>query len=109
MTNVSSLNNAAEPGDTAASYEIWRIPRVVSFTGLAKSTIYARIANGIFPSPISLGGRACGWKSISIIQWVKAREAETKSHGRDAYLYINNPNHSQKLQKKMGKEMKIQE
>lgn len=33
-----------------------------SRTGLSRSTIYARIAAGLFPSPIDLGGgRAVGW------------------------------------------------
>lgn len=41
-------------------------------TGLSRSTIYARIAEGKFPRPIDLGGRAVGWIEAEIDAWLKS-------------------------------------
>jgi prophage regulatory protein len=40
---------------------ILRLPAVKTSTGLSRSTVYLRIAQGVFPRPVSLGGRAVGW------------------------------------------------
>jgi prophage regulatory protein len=42
-------------------------------TGLSRSTIYARIAEGSFPRPIDLGGRAVGWIEAEIDAWLQSR------------------------------------
>jgi prophage regulatory protein len=42
-------------------HTILRLPDVKRSTGLSLSTIYLRIAQGTFPKPVSLGGRAVGW------------------------------------------------
>ena len=49
---------------------ILRLPTVKSRTGLSRSTIYLRIANGEFPKPVSLGGRAVGWLESDIENWL---------------------------------------
>jgi prophage regulatory protein len=41
--------------------KIIRRPDVLSKTGFSKSTLYNRIKDGVFPSPISLGSRAVGF------------------------------------------------
>ncbi len=38
------------------THTILRLPQVKDRTGLSRSTIYLRMANNEFPSPISLGG-----------------------------------------------------
>ena len=38
-----------------------RLPEVLERTGLSRSTIYVRLAEGRFPRPVRLGGRAVGW------------------------------------------------
>jgi len=45
---------------------ILRLPAVKMSTGLARSTIYLRIAQGLFPRPISLGARAVGWPAHEV-------------------------------------------
>jgi len=45
-------------------------------TGLSRSSIYDRIAEGTFPKPIPLGGRSVGWLESEIVEWQKARIAE---------------------------------
>jgi len=62
------------------SQVILRLPIVKARTGLSRSTIYERIADGQFPKPISLGARAVGWLESELDSWVQARiEASRKS------------------------------
>jgi prophage regulatory protein len=55
------------------SHHILRLPDVKAATGLSRSTIYLRIAEGTFPRPISLGGRAVGWLQAEIDDWMTRR------------------------------------
>jgi len=48
------------------THHILRLPDVKSATGLSRSTLYLRIANGVFPRPVSLGGRAVGWPAHEV-------------------------------------------
>lgn len=52
---------------------ILRLPEVKSRTGLSRSTIYARIKEGTFPSSVSLGARAVGWIDSEIQQWLEEK------------------------------------
>ena len=45
---------------------IQRKPAVLRDTGLTRSTLYLRIAQGLFTKPVSLGARAVGWPSYEI-------------------------------------------
>jgi prophage regulatory protein len=45
---------------------ILRLPAVKTRTGLSRSTIYLRVSQGVFPKPVSLGGRAVGWVEAEI-------------------------------------------
>ena len=45
---------------------IFRLPAVKMSTGLSRSTIYLRIEQGVFPKPVSLGGRAVGWPANEV-------------------------------------------
>ncbi|MDF3201969.1 Prophage CP4-57 regulatory protein (AlpA) [compost metagenome] len=55
---------------------ILRMKMVVEITGLARSTVYKYIAEGIFPKPIPLGGRSVGWVESEVFAWIQARVAE---------------------------------
>ena len=50
-----------------------RLPTVKATTGLSRSTIYLRVAQGTFPKPVSLGGRAVGWLEAEIQEWLQRR------------------------------------
>lgn len=50
-------------------------------TGLSRSTIYARIAEGTFPPPIDLGARAVGWLESEIDAWLQSRIAASRKTG----------------------------
>ena len=45
---------------------ILRFPEVKALSGLSRSTIYLRIAEGLFPKPILLGRRMVGWRESEI-------------------------------------------
>ena len=49
---------------------ILRLPEVIEKVGLSRSSIYSRIHEGRFPSPVSLGGRAVGWLSSELEAWI---------------------------------------
>ncbi|MDX2169910.1 MAG: AlpA family transcriptional regulator [Deltaproteobacteria bacterium] len=55
------------------THAILRLPAVKATTGLSRSTIYLRIAQGTFPRSISLGGRAVGWLEAEIQEWLQRR------------------------------------
>ena len=55
-----------------------RLPEVIARTGLSRSTIYVRLAEGRFPRPVSLGGRAVGWVEAELDEWLRERIAESR-------------------------------
>jgi len=61
---------------------ILRLPIVKNRTGLSRSTIYLRVSEGRFPSPISLGGRAVGWVESEINDWVIKHIEESRKQNK---------------------------
>jgi prophage regulatory protein len=59
-------------------HTILRLPAVKTSTGLSRSTIYLRIAQGTFPKPVGLGGRAVGWLESEIQEWLERRIAASR-------------------------------
>ena len=64
-----------------AGLAIIRRKQVEARTGLSRSTIYLRIAQGTFPAPVNLGSRAVGWVQSEIDHWLAARIAESRKPG----------------------------
>jgi prophage regulatory protein len=60
----------------ASATRLMRLPEVREKIGLCRSTIYARVAQGTFPPPVSLGARAVAWPSHEIDAWIAERIAE---------------------------------
>lgn len=52
---------------------ILRRKQVEQRTGLSRSTIYLRVAQGNFPKVVSLGARAVGWLESEIEEWLNSR------------------------------------
>ena len=50
--------------------KLLRLPQVIQSTGLSKSTIYSRIAEGTFPKQIPLGPRLVVWVESDIQHWI---------------------------------------
>jgi prophage regulatory protein len=64
------------------THTILRLPAVKTSTGLSRSTIYLRVAEGTFPRPVSLGGRAVGWLEAEIQEWLRQRIEASRKAGR---------------------------
>jgi prophage regulatory protein len=74
-TALDGQRNAVRPLPT-----IIRRKTVEARTGLSRSTIYDRVAEGTFPAPVNLGARAVGWIEAEVSQWLLERiEASRKA------------------------------
>jgi prophage regulatory protein len=60
---------------TVPSTTILRLPSVKNQTGYSRSTLYLRINQGLWPKPVSLGGRAVGWPAREVAAMNAARIA----------------------------------
>jgi prophage regulatory protein len=49
---------------------VLKLKSVIEKTSLCHSTIYKLIADGVFPRPIDLTGRAVGWVDSEIDEWI---------------------------------------
>lgn len=47
-----------------------RMADVTRLTALSRATLYRRMAQGKFPAPVHLGGRACGWTPSALQAWI---------------------------------------
>lgn len=77
---VQALHGAtAQPFDVGATPKpqklgkLLRLPRVMDITALGKSSIYACVKSGTFPTPVRLSVRAVGWREDDIDKWVSER------------------------------------
>ena len=52
---------------------ILRRKQVEARTGLSRTTIYQRVSEGTFPTPVNLGARAVGWIESEISDWLASR------------------------------------
>jgi prophage regulatory protein len=61
------------------NHRILRLPEVKTSTGLSRSTIYFRMAEGTFPKQIPLGRRTVGWLEKEIQQWLERQIQTSRS------------------------------
>lgn len=52
--------------------KIIRLKKVLERTGLGRSTVYKKMANGTFPISVSLGGKSRGWVEEEVEAWIRA-------------------------------------
>ena len=57
---------------------ILRFPEVKARTGLSRSTLYLKIAEGAFPRQVSLGPRAVGWVESEIEEWLSGQIEQSR-------------------------------
>ena len=50
-----------------------KLKEVVAATGLSRSSIYALIAEGLFPRPLRVGRRAVRWIEQEVQEWLSSR------------------------------------
>lgn len=63
---------------------ILRLPEVKARTGLSRSTIYLKMAEGSFPEPIALGVRSVGWIESEVDAWIAQRIEQSRPGLRSA-------------------------
>jgi prophage regulatory protein len=49
---------------------IIRLRTVLSRTGLSRSTIYRKIAEGTFPAQLQISANGAGWRESDIDRWI---------------------------------------
>ena len=52
-----------------------RMKEVEHYVGLTRSSIYARIRAGHFPSPVGLSGRCSRWRADQVAAWMESAGA----------------------------------
>ena len=73
--NTAMTKQQTEPR-TNPAVRFVRLPEVMARTGLSRSTIYVRVAEGRFPKPVPLGARSVGWIESELDEWFSDRIAE---------------------------------
>ncbi len=53
--------------------ELWNLRTVLARTGLSRSTLYAYIAEGLFPRQRRLGRRRVAWLASEVLAWITTR------------------------------------
>lgn len=64
-----------EVADRAAD-NIIRLPEVRRRTGLCRTTVYRKIADGTFPKQFKISTNCAGWYESEINAWVASPKAE---------------------------------
>ena len=56
---------------SASPDRILRLKTVLDQTGLCRSTLYRKMANGTFPKSIQLSTRCVGWRASAVEAWLR--------------------------------------
>ena len=70
---IDAHPRAATTDDVGArdNARMLRLKQVAAIVGLGRSSIYRKVQEGTFPSPIKLGSaRASGWISTEVYDWI---------------------------------------
>lgn len=68
-----------------------KLREVTRRTALGRSTIYAKMNAGQFPSSVKLGDRSVAWVEAEVEEWVESRILEARSPSRDKTLSALRP------------------
>tara|TARA_R110000868_G_scaffold138843_2_gene353342 strand:- start:742 stop:966 length:225 start_codon:yes stop_codon:yes gene_type:complete len=72
--------------NTANNERIIRLKTVLARTGLSRSTLYRKIADGTFPRQIPISIHGAGWHESAVNRWIADptayREEEVRSSAR---------------------------
>lgn len=69
MTNAEANAAARKSPDE----ELWNISTVIARTGLSRSTLYAYVAQDLFPKQRHLGPRRIAWLASEVRGWMATR------------------------------------
>ena len=59
--------------------------QVEARTGLSRSSIYQKVAEGTFPKPIRLSAQSVGWLSHEIDEWTEQRIRASRSADKEVH------------------------
>ena len=89
ITSLASFKNPAKTADQAEATQgnsspahpdrFLKIKAVLDRVGMGRSTVYAYIETGRFPTQIKIG-RASYWSEIEITAWMDALKAQAGKH-----------------------------
>lgn len=65
------------PAPEAQAATFMRLPSVIRWTGLGRSTIYRLVAEHKFPPPVLLATRAVAWRRSDLEKWSEMRPTAT--------------------------------
>ncbi len=68
----------------SAPERIVRLKTVLARTGLSRSTIYRKIAEGTFPRQVKISVHGAGWHESAISRWVANPAAYRADNGNEA-------------------------
>lgn len=63
-----------------SSSKLLRIDEVSEMTTLAKSTIWLKVSQQVFPPPIRLSPAICVWRESSIEDWIDSHSSLGGNH-----------------------------
>lgn len=71
-TAQNSISTAATPQPPTVFHaeRLLRIRDVCHVTGLARSTVYAKINEAGFPQPVRVHGKCVAWKESEVSAWI---------------------------------------
>jgi prophage regulatory protein len=56
--------------NTSSNERIIRLKTVLSRTGLSRSTLYRKIADGTFPRQVPISVHGAGWHESAVNRWI---------------------------------------
>ena len=74
---ASGITQMSQP--TPPPPRLLKLSEVMHLTGLSKSTIYRRIAEGSFPKPVQISAHGVRWRESDIHKWIMDRPEKTAS------------------------------
>jgi prophage regulatory protein len=70
---VSVPMSVSVPPARPVDDELWSVRTITAKTGLARSTIYAYVKQGLFPRQRRLGPGRVGWRASEVRSWIASR------------------------------------
>lgn len=70
-----------------------RLPEVMRRVPFSRSSIYAKVALGTFPAPLSLGGRAVAWRESDLDAWIARLQPAAEARMTSAPSLLRNVEH----------------
>ncbi|CAM5374848.1 helix-turn-helix transcriptional regulator [Sphingobium scionense] len=59
-----------------SSDRIIRMKTVLARTGLSRSTLYRKIADGTFPRQLAISAHGAGWRESAVNRWIACPSSE---------------------------------